>query len=71
MKCNDTIRLEHLKTGKNLHSHNFASPVSKQQEVSAYGVNGEGDESLLQFISQHSLLLSTPVTFSGQLESYL
>ena len=29
LKCGDTIRLEHMNTGKNLHSHSsFDSPVS-------------------------------------------
>lgn len=43
VKCGDVIRLQHLATGKNLHSHQFASPLSGNQEVSAYGVDGEGD----------------------------
>ncbi|KAG8188344.1 hypothetical protein JTE90_026961 [Oedothorax gibbosus] len=41
--CGTTIRLEHLKTTKNLHSHHFTSPLSNNQEVSAFGENGEGD----------------------------
>jgi len=33
-----------MNTGRNLHSHsNFDSPVSRRQEVSAFGDNGEGD----------------------------
>ncbi|XP_074000171.1 stromal cell-derived factor 2 [Rhodnius prolixus] len=43
VKCGDKIRLQHLSTSKNLHSHHFSSPLSGNQEVSAYGVNGEGD----------------------------
>ncbi|XP_014250467.1 stromal cell-derived factor 2-like [Cimex lectularius] len=43
VKCGDVIRLQHLATNKNLHSHHFSSPLSDNQEVSAYGVNGEGD----------------------------
>lgn len=35
------IRLEHLATGKNLHSHLFSSPLSGHQEVSAFGVEGK------------------------------
>lgn len=38
------IRLEHIGTGRNLHSHSFSSPVSGRQEISAFGENGEGDE---------------------------
>ncbi|KAH7831125.1 putative mannosyltransferase [Monocercomonoides exilis] len=43
VECGDIIRLEHVKTGKNLHSHSFKSPVSAQQEVSCFGEKGEGD----------------------------
>ena len=28
IKCNDLIRLEHVETGKNLHSHDVRSPIS-------------------------------------------
>ncbi|GBO46428.1 Stromal cell-derived factor 2-like protein 1, partial [Araneus ventricosus] len=41
--CGTTIRFEHLQTKKNLHSHHFPSPLSNNQEVSAFGENGEGD----------------------------
>ncbi|XP_015905597.1 stromal cell-derived factor 2 [Parasteatoda tepidariorum] len=41
--CGMTIRLEHLQTKKNLHSHHFHSPLSSNQEVSCFGENGEGD----------------------------
>ncbi|XP_068905070.1 stromal cell-derived factor 2 [Tenebrio molitor] len=43
IKCGSTIRLEHLETKKNLHSHHFSSPLSGYQEISCYGDNGEGD----------------------------
>jgi dolichyl-phosphate-mannose--protein O-mannosyl transferase len=44
VKDNDIIRLEHLATGKNLHSHSGRpSPVTKQQEVTCFGINGIGD----------------------------
>ena len=43
IKCGEAIRLTHLGTGKNLHSHLFASPLSGEQEVSAFGADGEGD----------------------------
>jgi hypothetical protein len=40
----DTIRLEHVPTGRNLHSHGgVPSPVTGQQEVTCYGNNGIGD----------------------------
>ncbi|XP_004519728.1 stromal cell-derived factor 2 [Ceratitis capitata] len=43
VQCGDIIRLEHLTTKKNLHSHHFPSPLSGEQEVSAYGDEGAGD----------------------------
>jgi dolichyl-phosphate-mannose--protein O-mannosyl transferase len=43
VKCGDSLRLTHLATGKNLHSHLFSSPLSAEQEVSAFGNDGEGD----------------------------
>jgi C1A family cysteine protease len=40
----DIIRLTHVPTGRNLHSHTgFPSPVTGQQEVSCYGESGTGD----------------------------
>jgi len=41
--CGMTVRLEHLVTKKNLHSHHFHSPLSNNQEVSCFGESGEGD----------------------------
>ena len=44
IKCGDTLRLEHVATKKNLHSHRVSSPLSGKLEVSAYGDSkGEGD----------------------------
>ena len=43
IKCGDLIRLEHVGTNKNLHSHLFKAPLSGFQEVSAYGEKGVGD----------------------------
>ncbi|XP_058482623.1 stromal cell-derived factor 2 [Solea solea] len=43
VQCGQTIRLTHVSTGRNLHSHYFASPLSSNQEVSAFGEEGEGD----------------------------
>ena len=36
VKCNDVVRLQHVNTHKHLHSHYHKSPVSSQQEVSAF-----------------------------------
>lgn len=41
--CGDPIRLEHVLTKRNLHSHDFISPVSNKFEVSAFGEDGNGD----------------------------
>ena len=41
--CGEIIRLEHIATGKNLHSHDFKSFVTKSQEACAFGENGYGD----------------------------
>ncbi|CAF2996838.1 unnamed protein product [Rotaria socialis] len=44
IKCDSIIRLLHVATRKNLHSHDFASPLSYNQEVSASDEGGIGDE---------------------------
>ena len=41
--CGDIIRLEHIATGKNLHSHDFKSFVTNSQEACAFGEDGNGD----------------------------
>ncbi len=42
---NDIIRLEHVNTRQNLHSHSGCpSPVAKHQEVTCYGTDGFGDD---------------------------
>jgi dolichyl-phosphate-mannose--protein O-mannosyl transferase len=44
VSCGSNIRLEHANTKKNLHSHLFSSPLSGNQEISAFGdTSGEGD----------------------------
>lgn len=44
IECGATVRLEHMQTRRNLHSHMFKAPLSSQNlEVSAFGVAGEGD----------------------------
>jgi dolichyl-phosphate-mannose--protein O-mannosyl transferase len=40
----DIIRLEHVTTRKNLHSHGgYPSPITSQQEVTGFGTDGIGD----------------------------
>lgn len=42
--CGTTIRLTHVDTFRNMHSHDVKSPLSNQQEVTAYGEgDGKGD----------------------------
>ena len=41
--CGEVIRLEHISTGKNLHSHDFKSFVTNSQEACAFGEDGNGD----------------------------
>ena len=44
LKHGDKFRLQHVRTGKNLHSHNYAAPLSSGFEVSCFGSGGRGDE---------------------------
>lgn len=44
IKCGQTIKLTHVNTGRNLHSHHFQSPLSHNLEVSAFGEDGSGDD---------------------------
>lgn len=41
--CNSKVRLTHVGTNKNLHSHLFKAPLSGNQEISCFGESGEGD----------------------------
>lgn len=44
VRCGDIIRLENVKTGRNLHSHGgHPSPASNQQEATSLGTNGVCD----------------------------
>ena len=43
IKCGEHIRLEHVDTKKNLHSHLFRAQLSGNQEVSGFGEQGNGD----------------------------
>jgi dolichyl-phosphate-mannose--protein O-mannosyl transferase len=36
VRCGDAVRLQHLATGRNLHSHMHRAPMSNDYEVSAY-----------------------------------
>ncbi|XP_050702839.1 protein O-mannosyl-transferase 2-like isoform X2 [Eriocheir sinensis] len=44
VKNGDLVRLEHVPTGRNLHSHREPAPVTKRHhQITGYGENGEGD----------------------------
>uniref|UniRef100_K3X1Y8 MIR domain-containing protein n=1 Tax=Globisporangium ultimum (strain ATCC 200006 / CBS 805.95 / DAOM BR144) TaxID=431595 RepID=K3X1Y8_GLOUD len=44
IQCDAKIRLEHVPTRRNLHTHNFGAPLTVgHDEVSGFGVAGEGD----------------------------
>jgi len=44
IKCGEIIRLTHVGTGKNLHSHGLPAPLTRgNTEVSGFGNDGEGD----------------------------
>ena len=43
VKCGGALRLQHLSTKLFLHSHHFSSPLSGNQEVSAFGDGSDGD----------------------------
>ena len=43
VRCGEIVRLTHLRTNVNLHTHAIRSPLSNQHEVSGFGENGEGD----------------------------
>lgn len=65
----DVIRLEHINTGKYLHSHLHQSPLSGQQEVSAYlGSDGRGDTGMFCVISisiSLSCIINDSNSFAG------
>lgn len=57
LRCGDTIRLEHALTKRNLHSEEiYQSMISGGQEVSAFGFEGEGNDSTKFIISQRRQL---------------
>lgn len=43
IECGSIVRLQHVQTRKYLHSHLFKSPLSNQQEVSAFGGDADSD----------------------------
>lgn len=44
VKSGDLVRLEHVQTRRNVHSHKESAPVTKKHyQVTGYGENGTGD----------------------------
>ena len=43
IECGAKVRLTHVGTNKNLHSHLFKAALSGNQEVSCFGEGGQGD----------------------------
>lgn len=50
IKCNARIRLLHMNTDKYLHSHLHQSPLSSNQEVSAFEERNGGDDWIVQCV---------------------
>lgn len=50
IKCGSVIRIKHLNTGKWLHSHHYRSPLSNQQEISAFDGEDSGDNWIVQCV---------------------
>ncbi|CAI2174535.1 830_t:CDS:10 [Funneliformis geosporum] len=55
IKCGSIIRLQHSSSGKLLHSHYHHSPISKQQEVSAFDGFDTGDNWKLTCLNKSSI----------------
>lgn len=49
----DKVRLKHVPTRANLHSHELESPVSGQQEVSCFGDDENSDDNDLWEVLQY------------------
>ncbi|KAL6628097.1 putative stromal cell-derived factor 2 [Neocallimastix californiae] len=64
IKCGSTIRLKHLNTGRWLHSHYFRSPLSNQQEVSAFDGSDDSDNWEVQCVDDDEYWIrEKPVRF--------
>ncbi|ESO86133.1 hypothetical protein LOTGIDRAFT_129702 [Lottia gigantea] len=62
VRSGDSIRLEHVVTHRNLHSHREPAPISRRQyQVSGYGQNGTGDANDIWVIEIQGASKGTPV----------
>ncbi|KAK3092409.1 hypothetical protein FSP39_002461, partial [Pinctada imbricata] len=58
----DLVRLEHVVTRRNLHSHAEQAPLSKKHyQVSGYGTNGTGDANDVWIVEVVGYPLGTPI----------
>ncbi|OWF56429.1 Protein O-mannosyl-transferase 2 [Mizuhopecten yessoensis] len=58
----DLIRLEHVGTRRNLHSHREPAPLTKHHfQLSAYGENGTGDSNDIWMIDAPGMPIGTPI----------
>ncbi len=62
--CGSIVRLEHVNTGKNLHSHKHNSFVTESQEVCGFGANGEGGKFNLKLIKLIYLFIYIYIYFN-------
>lgn len=64
-ECGATLRFLHSATQRYLHSHHFQSPISHQQEISAFGKDGEGDtgDNWVLICSEDVWMRENPVMF--------
>ncbi|XP_041353357.1 protein O-mannosyl-transferase 2-like [Gigantopelta aegis] len=62
VKSGDLVRLEHIVTKRNLHSHREPAPLSKKHfQVSGYGQNGTGDTNDIWLVEIISASPGTPI----------
>ncbi|XP_066903624.1 protein O-mannosyl-transferase 2 [Halyomorpha halys] len=71
----DLVRLEHVPTGRNLHSHKEPAPITKKHlQVTGYGENGTGDPNdiwKIQIVNGKDGDIVTTVTAQLKLVHYL
>ena len=72
VKSGDVVRLEHLATKRNLHSHKEPAPITKvHYQVSGYGENGTGDSNDIWIVEVVGEQVGAPVqTLSSIIKLY-
>ncbi|KAG1444457.1 hypothetical protein G6F56_010289 [Rhizopus delemar] len=69
--CGSTIRLKHANTKGYLHSHLHSSPLSRQQEVSCFDGNDDGDDWKVECSGTHWLREEPVQLVHKQTSTYL